>query len=171
MKNKTLIGIYPGSFDPLTLGHLDIIRRSTRLVDKLIIAIGSNYEKKNTFFFSYKEREDLINECVKENLYENNTNISIEVKVFNGLLIDFAVEQKASIIIRGLRALSDFDFEFGLASGNQILNPNIESIFLMTSVNKQFISSRLSKEIFMLGGDVSKFLPLCVSQAMKAKKL
>lgn len=165
MTNNSLIGVYPGSFDPLTLGHLDIIKRSARLVDKLIIGIGSNYQKKS--FFSDTEKEGLINRCIRESGL--NKDILIEVKNFKGLLIDFAVENKASIIIRGLRALSDFDFEFGLASGNQILNSSIESVFLMTSINKQFISSRLAKEIFVLGGDVSKFVPPCVEEAMKSK--
>lgn len=162
--NKNIKAIYPGSFDPLTLGHLDIIKRTIKIVDKLVVAIGNNSKKEQNKFFNPKLNQQLISQCLQLEL--PNDYHKIEVKLFDGLLIKFAQQEQANIIVRGLRALSDFDFEFSLASGNQALNPDIESVFLMTSINKQFISSKLAKEIFALGGDISKFVPSYIQSEM-----
>ncbi|MGV3278448.1 pantetheine-phosphate adenylyltransferase [Rickettsiales bacterium LUAb2] len=166
MLKSQVIGIYPGSFDPLTLGHLDIIKRATKFVDKLIVGIGNNSNKQ--YLFSADERADLVAKCIKQEL-SNIEQEKIVVKNYSGLLMGFAEQEQAKIIIRGLRALSDFDFEFNLAGGNQVLNSDVETVFLMTSISKQFISSNLVKEIYKLGGDISKFVPKYVMQQMQLK--
>lgn len=163
-EQNTVVGIYPGSFDPLTVGHLDIIKRASKLVSKLIIAIGNNPTKSS--FLTSEEKVSTI----KAALVEHQLLDSIEVHTFDGLLVDFAHSQKAKVIFRGLRAFSDFDFEFNLAASNQALNPGIESVFLMTSVTKQFISSRLVKEVFLLGGDISPFVPAAVLDLLNKKR-
>ena len=151
MKNK--IGIYPGSFDPLTYGHLDIIRRSLKIVDNLIIGIADNDNKKP--LLSLDERKEIIQNDLKD-LISNNENVFI--KNVKGLLTDFAKSNEATCIIRGLRAVSDFEYEFQMTGMNYQLNPQIETIFLMTSDQKSFISSNLVKEVHKLGGDVSSFV-------------
>ena len=151
MKNK--IGIYPGSFDPLTYGHLDIIRRSLKIVDNLIIGIADNDNKKP--LLSLDERKEIIQNDLKD-LISDNENVFI--KNVKGLLTDFAKSNEATCIIRGLRAVSDFEYEFQMTGMNYQLNPQIETIFLMTSDQKSFISSNLVKEVHRLGGDVSKFV-------------
>ena len=151
MKNK--IGIYPGSFDPLTYGHLDIIRRSLKIVDNLIIGIADNDNKKP--LLSLDERKEIIQNDLKD-LISDNENVFI--KNVKGLLTDFAKSNKATCIIRGLRAVSDFESEFQMTGMNYQLNPQIETIFLMTSDQKSFISSNLVKEVHKLGGDVSGFV-------------
>ena len=151
MKNK--IGIYPGTFDPLTYGHLDIIRRSLKIVDNLIIGIADNDNKKP--LLSLDERKEIIQNDLKD-LISNNENVFI--KNVKGLLTDFAKSNEATCIIRGLRAVSDFEYEFQMTGMNYQLNPQIETIFLMTSDQKSFISSNLVKEVHKLGGDVSKFV-------------
>lgn len=154
-----LLGVYPGSFDPLTIGHLDIIKRSASFVDKLIIGVGYNSTKK--YLLSTDERIAVINNCLKDELPKDLSK-KIEIKSYEGLLVDFVKKVDAKLIIRGLRALSDFEFEFNLAGGNQMLDSNIETIFLMTSINKQFVSSKLVKEIYKLNGDISQFVPKTV---------
>ena len=151
MKNK--IGIYPGTFDPLTYGHLDIIRRSLKIVDKLIIGIADNDNKKP--LLSLDERKEIIQNDLKD-LISDNENVFI--KNVKGLLTDFAKSNEATCIIRGLRAVSDFEYEFQMTGMNYQLNPQIETIFLMTSDQKSFISSNLVKEVHKLGGDVSSFV-------------
>ena len=146
------IGLYPGSFDPITNGHVDIIKRSLRVVDKLVIGIAVNLGK--TGFFDFDQRENLVKEEIK------NLGLSefIEVKSFNGLLVKYAKEINAGIIVRGLRAVTDFEYEFQMTGMNSRLDSEIETVFLMASENQQFISSRLVKEIVSMGGDVAHFV-------------
>ena len=151
MKNK--IGIYPGTFDPLTYGHLDIIRRSLKIVDNLIIGIADNDNKKP--LLSLDERKEIIQNDLKD-LISDNENVFI--KNVKGLLTDFAQSNEATCIIRGLRAVSDFEYEFQMTGMNYQLNPNVETIFLMSSEKYSFISSNFIKEVHNLGGDVSRFV-------------
>ena len=148
------IGLYPGTFDPLTNGHLDIITRSSSLCNKLIIAVAQNSSKNP--FFSISKRIDLINEALISNKIDNKL---VYAQSFDNLLIDFAKINSVSIIIRGLRVVSDFDYEFQMAGMNKRLNPDIETVFLMASETNQFIASRFVKEVASLGGDVSSFVP------------
>ena len=145
------IGIYPGTFDPLTFGHIDVIKRSLRIVDKLIIAVANNNNK--IPFFSIEQRKIII-----ENDLSELSNNNISIKIVDGLLTDFAKTNNATFIIRGLRAVSDFEYEFQMTGMNYQLNPDIETIFLMSSDKNSFISSNFVKEVHKLGGDVSKFV-------------
>ena len=147
------IGIYPGSFDPLTYGHLDVVKRSLKIVDKLIIGVADNLNKK--LLLSAEERINIIKNDLNKS-FKNNRNI--QIKNIRGLLTDFAKKNKATCIIRGLRAVSDFDYEFQMTGMNYQLNPNIETIFLMSSDKNSFISSNFVKEVHKLGGDVSNFV-------------
>ena len=158
------IGLYPGTFDPLTNGHLDIIVRSSTLCDKLIIAVAKNPSKNP--FFSIKKRIDLINEALLLNKIDTK---SVYAESFDNLLIDFAKINSVSIIIRGLRVVSDFDYEFQMAGMNKRLNSNIETVFLMASETNQFIASRFVKEVASLGGDVSSFVPKNVNNEIIKK--
>jgi pantetheine-phosphate adenylyltransferase len=149
-----IIGLYPGSFDPITNGHIDIITRASKIVDMLIIGVAENEKKKH--LFSLKDRRSLIEEQLdKKKSRINNVN----VVMFDGLLMSFAEKVNANLIIRGLRAVSDFDYEFQMTGMNARLNSKIETVFLMASERHQFISSRFVKEICMLKGDVSSFVP------------
>jgi len=149
----TKIGIYPGTFDPLTYGHLDVIKRSLKIVDKLIIGVADNNNK--TPLLSIDERKKIIKSDLND-VFEECESISIET--VKGLLTDFAKSKNAICIIRGLRAVSDFEYEFQMTGMNSQLNPNIETIFLMSSDKNSFISSNFVKEVHKLGGDVSKFV-------------
>ena len=144
------IGIYPGSFDPVTFGHLDIILRSSRMFDLLIIAVLNNNVK--TPLFSAEERVELIKQVTK-----NTRNISVEA--FDGLLIDFAKKKNASTIVRGLRAVSDFEYELQIAQTNHKLNSDIDTVFLTTSLEYSYLSSSIVREIASYNGDISKFVP------------
>ena len=158
------IGLYPGTFDPLTNGHLDIITRSSNLCDKLIIAVAKNTSKNP--LFSISKRIDLINEALISNKIDNKL---VYAQSFDNLLIDFAKINSVSIIIRGLRVVSDFDYEFQMAGMNKRLNPDIETVFLMASETNQFIASRFVKEVASLGGDVSSFVPSNVNNEIIKK--
>ena len=147
------IGIYPGTFDPLTFGHMDIIKRSLKIVDKLIIGVADNENKIS--LLTIDERKNIISYDLNTNF---NNNKSISVKNIKGLLTDFAQENNVTCIIRGLRAVSDFEYEFQMTGMNYQLNPKIETIFLMSSDKNSFISSNFVKEVHKLGGDVSKFI-------------
>ncbi|EWY36826.1 phosphopantetheine adenylyltransferase [Skermanella stibiiresistens SB22] len=147
------IGVYPGTFDPVTNGHMDIIQRATRVLDHLIVGVARNAGKGP--LFSTEERVRMVEEDVAA-LKPNGTRI--EVKPFDSLLMRFAVDMNASIIIRGLRAVSDFEYEFQMAGMNARLNPKVETVFLMASDRHQFISSRFVKEIGRLGGDITHFV-------------
>ena len=151
--NKKLIGIYPGTFDPITFGHMDIIKRSLRLFDQLIIGVANNINK--TPFFTIKDRQKMIRNDIK--LEFENVN-QIKVMQIKGLLTHFAQKNKANCIIRGLRAVSDIEYEFQMAGMNYQLQPIIETIFLMSSEKNSFISSNFVKEVYQLGGNVSKFV-------------
>ena len=148
------IGIYPGTFDPVTNGHMDIISRATRVVDQLIIAVAFNAGKRP--LFTLDERVEMVNHQIS--LLSNGINSRISVRPFEGLLTDLAVSCKASLIVRGLRAVSDFEYEFQMTGMNRKLNPEIETVFLTASEKHQFISSRLVKEIVSMGGDVAHFV-------------
>ena len=150
---RTKIGIYPGTFDPLTFGHLDIIKRSLNIVDKLIIGVANNFSKKS--LLSVEDRKKLILSDTKT-YFEKNEYISVDF--ISGLLIDYAIKKNVSCIIRGLRAVSDFEYEFQMTGMNYQLNPTLETIFLMSSEKHSFISSNFIKEVHKLGGDVSMFV-------------
>ena len=147
------IGIYPGTFDPMTNGHMDIIKRSLKIVDHLVIAVAKNLNKNS--LFNVIERIDIVKNDIS---LLNNINSKIKVTELSGLLTTFAKNQNATCIIRGLRAVSDFEYEFQMTGMNYQLNPDIETIFLMTSEKNSFISSNFVKEVHKLGGDVSSFV-------------
>ena len=149
------IGIYPGSFDPITFGHLDIIQRSLNVVDTLIVAVSDNKSKNH--FINIDDRLNLIEASIKNLPPEDQNKISIEK--FDNLLVHYVKAKKASVIIRGLRAVSDFEYEFLMTGMNRSIDNEIETIFLMSSEKYHFISSRFIKEIHSLGGDISKSVP------------
>lgn len=157
------IGIYPGSFDPITLGHLDILVRSTGLVDKLYIGVLRNNTKRP--LFSAEERVEFIERVIRE-----HTNLKeIKVEAFDGLLIDYAKQRNATIIVRGLRAITDFEYELQIAQMNHKLNNKIDTIFFNTSVEFSYLSSSAVKEIASFGGDISSFVPECIIQSVYDK--
>ena len=159
--------IYPGSFDPVTNGHLDIISRGMTLTDHLIVAVAQNSGKAP--MFSIEERVALLEEEIEQIKAKNGQFCTITVTSFDGLLIDFARKNNASIIIRGLRAVTDFEFEFQMTGMNRRMDPSIETVFLMTSENHQFIASSMVKEIARLDGDISSFVPKSVLDAISNK--
>ena len=154
------IGIYPGSFDPIHKGHIDIINRATKLVDKLFIAVADSPHKSP--LFNLEERKEMIEE-------EFSKETGIEVIAFNNLLVDLADSLNAKILIRGLRAVSDFEYEFQMLGMNRQLNSNIETVFLMADAQRQSISSNFIKDIARLGGDISNFTNEFVSKKLKEK--
>ncbi|HEY9091160.1 pantetheine-phosphate adenylyltransferase [Parasphingorhabdus sp.] len=144
------VGVYPGTFDPITLGHMDIIKRGTRLVDKLVIGVTTNPSKSP--MFSLEERLNMVRRETAD------MGDAVEVVAFNALLMKFAQKQGASVIVRGLRAVADFEYEYQMAGMNQQLNSQIETVFLMADVSLQPIASRLVKEIAVYGGEIHKFV-------------
>ena len=162
----TRVGVYPGTFDPITNGHIDIIRRAARLVDRLVIGVSTNAGKGP--LFSIDERVAMVVEEVKAlELPEGNG--KVEVRAFDTLLMHFAEAMGARMILRGLRAVSDFEYEFQMAGMNARINHEVETVFLMASDRQQFISSRLVKEIGRLGGDISSFVSPRVAQRLAAR--
>ena len=161
MSRRPHIGVYPGTFDPITLGHIDIIRRGAHLVDRLVIGVTTNPSKEP--MFTVAERLEMVRREVAD-LAPN-----IDVVEFDSLLMDFAEAQGASLILRGLRAVADFEYEFQMAGMNQQLNDDIETVFLMADVALQPIASRLVKEIARYGGDIGKFVPPAVAADVRAK--
>lgn len=157
------VGLYPGTFDPVTNGHVDIIKRSCKLVDRLVVGVAINQDKGP--MFTLEERVDMVEqECARMGV-----TTEILVRPFDTLLMKFAEEQGASIIVRGLRAVSDFDYEFAMAGMNQNLNAEIETVFLMADPTHQAVASRLVKEIARLQGSVARFVPPEVEKRLKAK--
>jgi pantetheine-phosphate adenylyltransferase len=159
------IGVYPGTFDPITSGHMEVVRRSLRLVDRLVIGPATNIGKGP--LFSLEERIDIIKEDIEE--FPEADRARIQIVPFDGLLIHFAREVGASVIIRGLRAVSDFEYEIQMANMNARMEPAIETIFLMASDRHQFIASSLVKDIARLGGDTSQFVSQKVFERLKKK--
>jgi pantetheine-phosphate adenylyltransferase len=152
--------VYPGTFDPITLGHEDLIRRAARLFDSVIVAVADSSAKKP--FFTRDERVAMTREVIKD--LKN-----VEVKGFSGLLMEFVQQNKARVVIRGLRAVSDFEYEFQLAGMNRGMYPDVETLFLTPGEQFMFVSATIVREISVLGGDVSKFVPSHVAKQLKSK--
>jgi pantetheine-phosphate adenylyltransferase len=159
------IALYPGTFDPITNGHIDVITRAAKLVDRLIIGVAANTGKGP--IFSLEERVALVEAEIRP--IAQKAGIIVEVKPFSSLLIQFAREVGARMIIRGLRAVSDFDYEFQMTGMNYRLDPEIETVFLMASEHHQFISSRFVKDIATFGGDITSFVPKLTAETTMAK--
>ena len=157
----TVRAIYPGTFDPLTNGHLDLIARGAKIVDELVVAILRNAEKESPLF-SVSERVEMITEAVA-----GFSNVS--VATFDGLLVDFCRQQGAKAVLRGIRAISDYEYEFQMAMMNRKLDPELETLFMMPAEKYTYVSSRLIKGVFHLGGDVSSLVPPLVVERLKAK--
>lgn len=152
--------IYPGSFDPVTFGHLDIITRSSKIADEVVVGVLKNNSKRP--LFSIEERVRMLEEVTKELP-------NIRVIPFDGLLIDFAKEMEANVIIRGLRAITDFEYELQMAQTNHKLSPEVETMFLTTNLNYSYLSSSIVKEVATFGGDISQFVPEVVRERIKEK--
>jgi|SRR5579871_1006963 len=160
---STVKAIYPGTFDPLTNGHLDLIGRGAKIVDHLVVAILRNADKGSPLF-SVEERLEMLREAIAENGYRQ-----VSVDTFDGLLVDFARSQGAQAVLRGLRAITDYEYEFPMAMMNRKLDPNLETLFMMPNEQYTYVSSRLIKGVFKLGGDVSELVPPLVLRRMLAK--
>ena len=157
-----MIAVYPGSFDPITNGHLDLIERGSRLFDKLIVSVLRNESKAP--LFTVAERTEMLRDVVRG--YAN-----VEVDSFHGLLVDHANERGATVLLRGIRAISDYEYELQMALMNRRLRPHIETVFLMSGEAYSFISSRLVKEVFSLGGDISGLVPRSVEARLRSRIL
>ena len=158
---NNVIAVYPGTFDPVTRGHEDIVRRATQLFDRVIVAVAAGHHKKSALF-TLPERLEMVREAAK--VYPQ-----VEVESYAGLLRDFVVARGAKAVVRGLRAVTDFDYEFQLAGMNRSLMPDVETVFLTPSVRYQFISSTFVREIALLGGEVDKFVSPAVLERLMAK--
>lgn len=156
--------IYPGSFDPVTNGHLDIIERGCKLFDEIIVSILVNSDKKP--FFTVDERREMLSEVLKD---INQGKCNVRVDSFQGLLVNYAVAQEASVIVRGIRAISDYEYELQMALMNRRLEPDIETVFMMPAETYSYVSSRLVKEVFHLGGPVAGLVPPFIEKRMKEK--
>ncbi|HKY44737.1 MAG TPA: pantetheine-phosphate adenylyltransferase [Pyrinomonadaceae bacterium] len=156
--------IYPGSFDPVTNGHLDIIERGCKLFDEIIISILVNPEKQP--FFTVEERREMLTEVLTS---IRQSDCEVRVDSFEGLLVNYAVAQHADVIVRGIRAISDYEYELQMALMNRRLEPGIETVFMMPAETYSYVSSRLVKEVFQLGGTVEGLVPLAVEKRMKEK--
>ena len=154
------IAVYPGTFDPVTYGHLDVIKRVSSLFDKVYVAVATGAHKK--VLFSVEERIDMLTEAVSE--YEN-----VVVEDFNGLAVDYVKKKEARVVVRGLRMISDFEYEFQMALRNRKLSPDIETVFMMPNESYSYLSSKLIKEIAFMNADVSEFVPKNVEEKLKEK--
>ena len=159
---RTKIAVYPGSFDPVTNGHIDLVQRTLQVFDRVIVAIATNPDKDDSLF-SVKERLEMIREVF------NGLGSRVQADSFEGLLVDYAEKVGAGVIIRGLRAVSDFEYEFQMAMMNRELRPKLETLFMMTGESYFYISSHLVKEVVSLGGDVSGLVPKNVLKRLKGK--
>src|SRR4051812_40573481 len=159
--NPETLAIYPGSFDPLTNGHVDIIQRGARLFDRIVVGILLNVEKSP--LFTVDERVEICREVFAE--YPN-----VEVDTFDGLLVEYARRRRAGVIVRGLRAISDFEYEMQMALMNRHLNPDVETVFMMPAEPYTYVSSRLVKEVVALGGSVTRLVPALVEQRLHEKR-
>ena len=162
MKN---IAIYPGTFDPITFGHIDVIKKALKFVDKVVVAISDGNQK--NFLFEIEERVEIVKKALFSDLKFKRNNI--EVIIFNSLTTELCKKYKSNIILRGLRAVSDFEYEFQLAGMNRKLNNNIETLFLMSDVENQIISSKFVKEIANLGGNINRFVTSSTAKMLKNK--
>lgn len=154
------IAVYPGSFDPITYGHLDIINRGLKVFDEIIVAVACNSQK--NALFSFDERVDLISQVIKDKQ-------RVTVDTFTGLLIDYVASRKAHVVIRGLRAISDFEYEFQIAQMNSCISQNVETLFMMTSLQYGYLSSSIVKEVCSLKGNIDGFVPPEVKAALRGK--
>jgi len=157
---KSVLAIYPGSFDPVTNGHLDLIERGAKIFDRLIVSILRNFEKEP--LFSLDERVDMLREVVRP--WPN-----VEIDVFSGLLVDYARQREANVILRGIRAVSDYEYELQMAMMNRKLNQNLETVFMMPALSYSYLSSRLVREIARLGGSIAGLVPPVVEERMRDK--
>ncbi len=157
-----VVAIYPGSFDPVTNGHLDLIERGAKIFGKLIVAVLRNTEKEP--LFGVAERLEMLRECTRR--WAN-----VEVDIFEGLLVDYARVKQAQVVLRGIRAVSDYEYELQMALMNRKLEPNLETVFMMPAETYSYLSSRLVKEVFRLGGDISNLVPPSVLERLRAKAL
>jgi len=157
------IAIYPGSFDPFTNGHIDLVERATRIFDLVIVTVAVNSKKET--LFTGQEREDLIREAINHKTWAKN----VEVEQFTGLLIDFAEEKNATVLLRGVRQISDFEYEFQMALTNRRLSPKLDTLFLMPDENHAITSSSIVKEVALWDGDISSFVPPNIHKAILKK--
>jgi pantetheine-phosphate adenylyltransferase len=157
---KPILAIYPGSFDPVTNGHLDLIERGAQIFDRLVVAVLRNLDKEP--LFSTKERAEMLTEATRHHP-------NVEIDVFDGLLVDYVRERKAQVILRGIRAISDYEYELQMAMMNRKLAPDVETVFMLPAEAYSYLSARLVREIARLGGDVSSLVPASVLQRLRAK--